>query len=302
MLTPEHISCGSESERLTKVAPRKHSIYTHFPTDWNCDVCVRTKITRAPSRRRTGEAVPRAEKFDDLITADHKVPRKESESRNNHQYAVVVRALATPWLHSFPCKTKTSQETQKSLRKFLEPSEKPKVIYSDNSMELGKACEDSSWNHRTSTPHRSGTTGIAERAVRRTKEGTSAVLLQSGLDEKWWADSTECHCHLRNVQDHQADGKTLENHLTDQLSRLEQWWNIIRFLHETSRGSTNLVRRSCQEYSSDTHWLREESGREIYWLQLGKLDASELHGRVRNAKERITSKKFSQSQTARQNC
>ena len=27
------------------------------------------------------------------------------------------------------------------------------------------------------------------RAVRRIKEVTSAVLLQSGLDEKWWADS-----------------------------------------------------------------------------------------------------------------
>ena len=35
-----------------------------------------------------------------------------------------------------------------------------------------------------------------------------AVLLQSGLDEKWWADSMECYFHLRNVQDVLADGKT----------------------------------------------------------------------------------------------
>ena len=33
--------------------------------------------------------------------------------------------------------------------------------------------------------HRSETHGIAERAARRVKDGTSAVLLQSGLDEKW---------------------------------------------------------------------------------------------------------------------
>ena len=39
------------------------------------------------------------------------------------------------------------------------------------------------------TPHRSETNGIVERAVRRVKEGTSAVLLQSGLNESWWADS-----------------------------------------------------------------------------------------------------------------
>ena len=51
------------------------------------------------------------------------------------------------------------------------------------------------------TPHRCETNGIAERAVRRVKEGTSAVLLQSGLDEKWWAGSAECYCCLRNVQD-----------------------------------------------------------------------------------------------------
>ena len=60
----------------------------------------------------------------------------------------------------------------------------PKVIYTHNSLELGKACEDLSWNHCTSTPHRSETNGIAERAVRRVKEGTSAVLLQPGLNEK----------------------------------------------------------------------------------------------------------------------
>ena len=64
-----------------------------------------------------------------------------------------------------------------------------KVIYTDNSLEFGKACKDLSWNHCTSTPHRTETKSIAERAVRRVKEGISAVLLQSGLNESWWADS-----------------------------------------------------------------------------------------------------------------
>ena len=62
--------------------------------------------------------------------------------------------------------------------------------------------------HCTSTPHRSETDGIAERAVRRVKEGTSAVLLQSGLDGKWRADSLEWYLsakHSRSL----FDGKTL---------------------------------------------------------------------------------------------
>ena len=65
---------------------------------------------------------------------------------------------------------------KKVIEKFKEPSHRPKVVYTDNSMEFWKACEDLSWNHRTSTPHRSETNGIAERAVRRVKEGTSAVF------------------------------------------------------------------------------------------------------------------------------
>ena len=113
------------------------------------------KLQGAPCRRRKGEAVLRADNFGDLITADHKVLSDNCESRNNHRYAVVVQDLATQWFQAYPCKNKTSLETQRSLQKFLEPERKPKVIYTDNSLEFGKACEDLSWNHCTSTPHRS---------------------------------------------------------------------------------------------------------------------------------------------------
>ena len=80
----------------------------------------------------------------------------------------------------------------KGACKRSDPHRKPKVIYTENSLEFGAACEDLSWNHCTSTPHRSETNRIAERAVRRVKEGASAVLLQSGPNESWWADSMEC--------------------------------------------------------------------------------------------------------------
>ena len=170
-----HVSSSHEASLEPTTKRRedlgKHNVHTHFPRDRNCEICKRTKITRAPCRRRYGEAVPRAANFGDLITADHKVPSDNCESRNNHRYAVVVQDLATQWIQAYPCNNKTSQETQRSLQKFLEPERKPKVINTDNSLEFGKACEDLSWNHCTSTPHRSETNGIAERAVRRVKEG-----------------------------------------------------------------------------------------------------------------------------------
>ena len=155
----------------------------------------------------------------------------------------------------------TSQETQRSLQKFLEPERKPKVIYTDNSLEFGKACEDLSWNHCTSTPHRSETNGIAERALRRVKEGTSAVLLQSGLNESWWADSMECYTYLRNVTDLLSDGKTLYerrlgNHLKDLLFHLVHWLSIILLLRRISQES-NLEGKFYLDCSSDTLNTRE---------------------------------------------
>ena len=131
----------------------------------NCDICLKTKITRASCRRRIGGAVPRAENFGDLVTADHKILSEGSESRNNHRNAVVVQDLATQWLQSYPYKTKTSKETHKEPNEVPGADEETKSHDTDNSLEFGKSCEELSWNHCTSTPHTSETNGIAERAV-----------------------------------------------------------------------------------------------------------------------------------------
>ena len=95
-----HTSSSHEPslEPMRSVDLSKHSVETHSPKDRNCEICQRTKITRAPCRRRNGRAVPRAENFGDLITADHKVLSENCESRNNHRYAVVVQDLATQWI------------------------------------------------------------------------------------------------------------------------------------------------------------------------------------------------------------
>ena len=60
-----------ESRANVEPGSGKHSVYTHFPKDPNCDICLKTKITKASCRRRAGTVVPRAENFGDLITAGH---------------------------------------------------------------------------------------------------------------------------------------------------------------------------------------------------------------------------------------
>ena len=101
---PEHRDSHASSAHEVSLKPTskrreelgKHSVYTHFPKDRNCAICQRTKITRAPCRRRDGGAVPRADFFGDLITANHKVLSENCESRNNHRYAIVVQGLGHP--------------------------------------------------------------------------------------------------------------------------------------------------------------------------------------------------------------
>ena len=214
---PEHGDSHASSSHEASLEPTtkrredlgKHSVYTHFTKNQNCQICKRTKITRAPCRRRNGEAVPRAENFGDLITADHKVLSDNCESRNNHRCAVVVQDLATQWIQASPCKKpKLHKKPKRSLQKFLEPGGILKSFTLAIPWNSAKLVKSLSWNHCTSTPHRSETCGIAERAVRRVKEGTSAVLLQSGRNESWWADSMECYTCLRNVTDLLSDGKT----------------------------------------------------------------------------------------------
>ena len=116
-----HASSSHEPslEPMRRVDVGKHSICTHFPKDRNCEICRKTKITRVPCRRRIGGAVPRAENFCDLITADHKVFSEGCESRNNHRYAVVVQDLATELIQLYPCKNKNFTGNAEELAKVF---------------------------------------------------------------------------------------------------------------------------------------------------------------------------------------
>ena len=95
------------SASIVETQKRKYSVHAYF-------------------RKNQERSILRTEKYGDLTTAEHKILSEGRESRNNHRHAVVVQVLATQWK---PCQTKTSQETEKNVRKFLLPSKKPKVIY-----------------------------------------------------------------------------------------------------------------------------------------------------------------------------
>ena len=186
----------------------KHSVYTHFPRDRNCEICQRTKITRAPCRRRKGGAALRAENFGGLITADHKVLSDNCDSRNNHRYAVVVQDLVTQWIQAYRVKQKLLRKHKGVCKSSWSPMGSQKSFTRTILWNLAKLVKIyfgiiARLHHIDQKQM-----GFAERAVRSVNEGTSAVLLQSGLNENWWADSMECNTYLRNVKDLLSDGKT----------------------------------------------------------------------------------------------
>ena len=87
-----------DASKVETQKKRKHSVHAYF-------------------RKNQKRSILQAEKYGDLITAEHKILYEGRESRNNHRHAVVVQVLATQWN---PCQTKTAQETEKNVRKFTD--------------------------------------------------------------------------------------------------------------------------------------------------------------------------------------
>ena len=127
LLAPAHSSRESDVEHPVEVAlPKRPKLRSLLANQNDKGFLQKTHWRSSPSCR----------KFGVLTMADHKVFNEECESRDNHWCAVVVQDLSTQRIPSYPCKTKTSHETERSESKFLEPSHKPKVICSD--LDLGK--------------------------------------------------------------------------------------------------------------------------------------------------------------------
>ena len=107
---PQHRDSHASSSHELSLEPAlarsadmgKHSVYTHFQKDRNCEICQRTKSQGPRAEDALAEPYLVQKIFGDSITADHKVLSESCESRNNHRYAVVVQDLATQWIQSYP--------------------------------------------------------------------------------------------------------------------------------------------------------------------------------------------------------
>ena len=124
---PEHRDSHASSSHEVSLEPTskrsedlgKHSVYTHFPKDRNCEICQRTKITRAPCRRRNCGAVHRAENVGDLITADHKVLSENCEFSKQSSICNRGEGLGHPMDPVISVQNKNFAGNSKELAKVL---------------------------------------------------------------------------------------------------------------------------------------------------------------------------------------
>ena len=82
-VAPASSSRESSEEPVWKEVPGKHGVKTHFPKERKCEM-QEDQNHKGPCKKRIGEAIPKAEHFGDLVSADHKVLSEGCESRVPH--------------------------------------------------------------------------------------------------------------------------------------------------------------------------------------------------------------------------
>ena len=119
----------------------------------------------------------------------------------------------------------------------------------------------------------------------------------SPLHERWWADSVECYCHLRNVQDLLANWKTPQERRLGEPFKgpLISFGAIIRFLHEIDQDLINFAKKVlpgiCLAYELITVRIWKGDILMADLEDLEKLDASVNYPRRINAKEVLITQK-----------
>ena len=106
----------------------------------------------------------------------------------------------SPFSGYYPCENRTSQETEKNFVEVFRAVTEAKCYWYERLIRirqfLWRIVMESSVNYTLFLRKKRN----CRTSCTSSKKGTSAVLLQSGLNEKWWSDSMKCFYYLQNVQ------------------------------------------------------------------------------------------------------
>ena len=129
------------------------------------------------------------------------------------------------------------------------------------------------------------------------KEGTSAVLLQSVLNENWWVDSMECYCDLQGIQDLLSDGKTSYERRFGKPCKgpIIPFGSLVEYYPKTAKDQSRIHQFGKKVFPglflgyalyAVRIWKGDILVADIEELET--MDASEIHARRLNAKKVLT--------------
>ena len=136
--------------------------------------------------------------------------------------ALVMFDRATGWTECAPQGALSHVETVKAMRFFQGTSgRKVKAFYADNWPAITSAAVEMGWANPHSTPGVPQSNGLAERMIRRVKEGGRSNLIQSGLPYVWWPWAATHHCAARNIQEVDGDSPYNKRHNSGKCQAIE---------------------------------------------------------------------------------
>ena len=143
-------------------------------------------MQNVPYAAKGGADHHKAERFGDHITGDamalHGLKNRGVHGEPN---AIVIRDVATDFVDTFPCKSRTVEDAHASFLKFQGPRDKIKYWYSDKAPELRDAAVKMEWALDGATPGMPWTNGLAESSVKSILHGNRACLMGAGLLAKY---------------------------------------------------------------------------------------------------------------------
>jgi len=183
-----------------------------LPNDFECEVCLRGKMTRTPFPKTND----RQSKPLEIIHTDVWGPMKV-ESNGGARYFITFIDDHSRWVEIQLIKSK--DEALSAFKRFKLFAEKQtghkiKHIQSDNGTEyrnraFDEFLEEQGISRRLTVTHTSEQNGVAERRNRTLVETARCLLIQSGLPPSFWGEAVNTANYIRNrCPSRSVEGKT----------------------------------------------------------------------------------------------
>ena len=154
------------------------------------------------------DSLPKPLEFEDSFVSNHKIVNKSTPDRKYARCAQIMKNATTEWFHAYPSPRCSTDTVVENVLRFHPPKVLPEHVYTGDAKEFRGAAKRLDIPSDVGTPHHSASKATVERCVQAVNEGTSAALVQSGLDEMWWPDAMICFGFLEQVCDKLQSGRT----------------------------------------------------------------------------------------------